>query len=95
MAEPRLIPIPKVEVPEGLRRGSKKTGGDAYPCVVCQVPCNKPKYMVHLVAGGGMLCHPDDEYADEKSDLYWYPVGACCLKKFPHLKEYAVKQESP
>lgn len=67
------------------------SGGRALPCVICGKAVKKVQFEVHLVDGGGSLCHPDDKWEDEASDLYWYPIGACCLWRHPELKPFAVK----
>jgi hypothetical protein len=40
--------------------------------------------MIHVIAGGGQVLHPEDEHlfnAKDPGDMLWYPIGPDCAKK--------------
>lgn len=54
-------------------------------CVRCHkdlIP-GQPFRMVHLIAGGAQVLHPEDEalYQNDGGDMYWFPIGNDCAKK--------------
>lgn len=92
-AEPRTIVIPSVEVPKSLVDARSRRHGDRYMCIVCGLAMPSPKFMCHVIDGGGVALHPDDEgiYVSDGGDMNFLPVGADCLRRHPALKPYAVK----
>lgn len=92
----RTIDIPDNPAPEKMIR-ARAAGPDAYPCVICGIPVNKPRFMCHVVGGGGVALHPDDEHlfaADEAAlngDVGCHPVGADCLRRFPEMKPFVFR----
>lgn len=91
--KPRTINIPSVELPSSLVEGSRRRHGDAYTCVICGLAMPKPKFMCHVIEGGGVALHVDDErlYVSDGGDMNFLPVGADCLKRHPEMKPYAVE----
>lgn len=71
---------------EVAKRRSNKNGND-YPCVICGIPCPSPRYSVHLHGGGSVLVTQEEaKTMDPAGDMYCYPIGPSCLKKYPELK---------
>jgi hypothetical protein len=95
-AEPRTIAIPHVEVPKSLIDARSRKHGDRYMCVICRLAMPSPKFMCHVIDGGGVALHPEDEsiYVPDGGDLLFHPVGSDCLRKHPAMKPYAVKVDS-
>lgn len=54
-------------------------------CVRCQrdIKPGAPHRLVHLVDGGYMILHPEDEskYRDDRGDLGLHPIGMDCARK--------------
>ena len=94
-AELRKIDIPKRELPERLVEARRRRHGDAYTCIVCGLPMPQPKFMCHVIDGGGTALHVDDEeaYRPDGGDLAFLPLGTDCLRQHPELKPYAHKVE--
>lgn len=90
----RTIRIPSRPAPEGRRRARM---GDAYPCVVCGLPISKPRFVCHMIGGGGVALHPEDEAefaADTEAqagDMGCYPIGGDCLKRHPAMLPFVTK----
>ena len=91
--KPRTMAIPHQPAPEAMARARRARAGDAYDCVVCGLPTPKPRYYCHVIGGGGVALHPDDErlYVPDGGDLSHLPVGVDCLRRNPDLRPYAVK----
>jgi len=53
-----------------------------YPCAVCGRKVKHPAGMLHLIAGGDTVLHPDAEdlYEPDGGDLGLYPVGKDCAR---------------
>jgi hypothetical protein len=96
VADLRTIVIPEVDIPQKLKDAQwsrKNVDGDTYPCACCGLPVPKPKFYVHMIDGGGIALHPDDEalYTDDGGDMGLQPVGTDCLKRHPELKPFVQK----
>ncbi len=91
--KPRTIRIPESRAPENLIRARERKFGDAYCCIVCGLPAPAPKFYCHVVEGGGVALHPDDEalYVPDGGDMCHLPLGPECLKRHPELKPYAIR----
>lgn len=53
-------------------------------CCICQRDIKgPPRYWVHLIEGGPVVLHPEDEdrYTPDGGDLGAHPVGPECAKK--------------
>lgn len=54
-------------------------------CCKCQRDIrNKSNYrMVHIVDGGHMVLHPEDEalYVSDGGDMYFFPIGPDCARQ--------------
>lgn len=63
-------------------------------CCVCGKTIEKPRHWLHIHHGGTHVV-TEDEAAQlnaeghESADMYFFPVGANCLKRHPELKPYA------
>jgi hypothetical protein len=92
-AEPRTINIPERRASESLIKARRSRFGSAYECIVCGLPAPAPKFYCHVIEGGGVALHPDDEalYVPDGGDMCNLPVGADCLRRNPQLKPYATK----
>lgn len=44
---------------------------------------NKPYRIVHIIEGGIVVLHPEDEklYHDPAADLLWHPIGPECSRR--------------
>ena len=60
----------------------KKGDGDCLTCVICGLSCPNPKVEVHLGNGGSHLVTADEAKEDPAGDMYWYPIGPECWKKY-------------
>lgn len=58
------------------------------PCVCCGRDVRKPGGWVHVIHGGGVMLHKDDEdaYQPDGDDLGLQPVGSDCVRLIP--REY-------
>lgn len=90
---PRTIGIPSVELSRSLVEASRRRHGDAYTCVICGLAMPKPKFMCHVIEGGGVALHVEDEalYVSDGGDMNFLPIGSDCLKRHPEMKPYSVK----
>lgn len=86
----RTMPIPQNRAPDKLIRAREQRAGDAYPCIVCGLPVPYPRFMVHVIKGGGVALHAADEnaYQPDGGDLGLYPIGPECRKRYPELRPY-------
>jgi len=79
-----------MRLPRSEKRHEGYPEGDLQPCAVCgRTIRNEARAVwVHIVDGGGVILHRDDEaaYASDGGDLGLYPVGPECAKRIP--KEY-------
>lgn len=93
--ELRKIDIPKRDLPKKFVEARRRRSGSAYGCVVCDLPIPAPKFMCHVVDGGGVALHVGDEdrYVPDGGDLAFLPLGTDCLRRHPELKPYAHKVE--
>lgn len=65
----------------------QKGNGDAYPCAICGINAPNPRYMVHLHGGGSYLVTEEEaKTMDPAGDMYCYPIGPNCFKKYPELR---------
>jgi len=89
----RVLRIPQERASEKLIRAREARNGDGYPCVVCGLPMPAPKFLCHVIDGGGYAVHPDDDalYAPDGGDMGCQPVGTECLRKNPELKPYVFR----
>ena len=87
----RTIRIPEARAPQRLIVARSARSGDAYPCVVCGIPVTRPRFVCHVIEGGGVALHPEDEalYVPDGGDMCCQPVGTDCLRRHPELKPYA------
>lgn len=71
----RTLPFPRL-------KHAKSFMGAQEPCVRCQKPLRRTRYMVHVINGGNALLYPQDEqlYKSDNVDLYWLPIGTDCAK---------------
>lgn len=71
--------------------GPKGPRGEALPCAVCGLACPSPTGYVRL-ADGGDFVFTEDEWPslDPGGDLYFYPVGAGCVRRYPALRPFIV-----
>lgn len=95
-ADIRTIVIAQIDIPQKLKDAQwsrKNVDGDTYPCACCGLPVPKPKFYVHMIHGGGVALHPDDEdiYIEDGGDMGLQPVGTDCLKRHPELKPFTQK----
>lgn len=88
--------IPRTEL-KGVRR---LLGDDEYACVVCRKPIKTTghKFFVWMHLGGShVVTKEEGEHLNATghagADLGGQPVGRCCLKKFPELKPYLIREE--
>ena len=64
----------------------RKDGGNSYPCIICGITCQTPRYTVHLHGGGStIVTEIEAARLAPGEDLGAYPIGASCLKKYPEL----------
>jgi hypothetical protein len=93
----RTIDIPRNPAPEKMKR-MRPGDGNSYPCVICGIAVTKPKFMCHMIGGGGVALHPDDEnlFAQDaeaqRGDLGCQPIGTDCLRRYPEMKPFAFAQ---
>lgn len=71
----------------------EKCDESANPCAICGKPVKTSRYWVHIVDGGGVVLHPDDEdkysaAGEPSADCGCWPVGPDCLRKNPDLKPF-------
>ncbi len=92
-AQPRTIAIPEARAPEKLIQARSRRHGSAYGCIVCGLPTPSPRFYCHVIEGGGVALHPDDEhlYVPDGGDMCHLPLGSECLRKHPQLKPFAIK----
>lgn len=97
------IPVPPYD-PEKKRlnedrsaaRWSKRGETQGYPCIVCGTFTGpNPAMLIHVCGGGGEIHDANEVHAtaeEEAGCLAFYPVGGSCLKRFPQLRRYAIRQ---
>lgn len=92
----RTIDIPKKPAPERMKR-ARPGDENSYPCVICGLSVSKPRFHCHMIGGGGVALHPDDESefaadsSEQAGDMGFYPVGSDCLRRFPEMKPFVIK----
>lgn len=89
----RTIAIPDARAPENLIQARQRRYGSAYGCVVCGLPMPEPKFYCHVIEGGGVALHPEDEalYVPDGGDMCHLPLGTECLRKHPQLRPFSIK----
>lgn len=85
--------LPTIELPTSPAYDGRRGWGEHWPCAVCGRPLQHPRAWVHLVDGGTQVCDPEAEYHDPAADVGWHPVGPECLRNFPELKPYVLKEQ--
>jgi hypothetical protein len=74
-------------------RKNQDKAGDLLPCVICGrgIKSENPK-MVHVHNGGtSIVTEEEAKTLDPAADMYFFPIGPCCLRKHPEIKPYAHK----
>jgi hypothetical protein len=63
---------------------NQERAGDLPTCARCGRGLVNPAGSVHVIDGGGVVLHPEDEklYNDQASDLGFWSVGSECAKAF-------------
>lgn len=58
--------------------------GDDPHCIVCGRKLKTIAGTIHLIEGGFVALHPDDEgkYVSDGGDMYNFPVGPECARKY-------------
>jgi hypothetical protein len=74
--------------PDDERFSKNFTGTSRHdPCMICGKEVAKPTRWVHIVDGGGVLLHVDDEQAYQEwggdaGDMGWMPIGPDCYREY-------------
>lgn len=63
---------------------------DGEHCAVCGKPIKGKVWGVHVIDGGNLVLHPDDEdkYVSDGGDMGTHDVGSECRK---HFKDFAAR----
>ena len=86
----------QISVSEKHSKNAEKCSADEQPCVVCGKPMKDAKHYIHLHCGGShAVTAREAEDLPDNEDLGSYPIGACCLRKHPELKPYALDCAQP
>jgi hypothetical protein len=72
---------------------NQERAGDLLPCIVCGrgIKAARPR-MVHVHNGGTSIVSEEEAAAlDPAGDLFFYPIGPCCLRAHPEIRLYVQK----
>jgi hypothetical protein len=81
MAQEAKVRMTDIDM-DNRRHGTNKTDHFCYRCNKDIKPSSKFR-MIHVIDGGHMCLHRDDEaaYKTDGGDMYFFPVGMDCAKK--------------
>lgn len=78
-----------------FHRQVTRTGAyrDGYsPCLICgRAVKDCGAAVLRVVDGGGTIADNGDPDIDPSADLGCYPIGPCCLKRYPEFRPYVIK----
>jgi hypothetical protein len=82
---------------EAIDRMNRKRGHPhAVPCCICgllMIPTDRTP-MVHLGEGGSHLVTEKEAAQNPAGDMYWYPVGPECWRKYKkEILEYSDQEK--
>lgn len=72
---------------------SRNRNADALPCAICGKAVIKPRYWVHVHAGGlNLVTEEEAATLDTAADMGFFPVGRDCYWQNPELRPYVTQE---
>lgn len=82
----------EIERSPNFDRNQKHADGELPHCYLCGKSIEHPQHWIHIFWGWTVVSEVEAEQliaaGNEPGDMYFFPIGAECLRKRPELKPY-------